>query len=86
MVQKDDIMQAYQEANEAYADNLKEHFKAAYMSKEDKEATLERLRFPTAKYGSSQYGVADVSRESAKSYKGKRHNAPNKLNATLVGV
>lgn len=84
--QSEDIMKAYQEANDAYAQTVKEHFKGAYRSQEDREETLERLRNPTSKYSSSQYGVNDVSRDTEKAYKGKRHHAPNKLNATLVGV
>lgn len=86
VAQSDDIMAAYQAANDSYASTVKEHFKGAYHSKEEREETLDRLRYPTSKYGSSQYGVNDVSRDSEKAYKGKRHNAPNKLNAVLVGV
>lgn len=84
--QADDIMKAYEDANTAYASTMKEHFKQAYMSSEEREETLDRLRFPTSKYNSSQFGVNDVSRETEKAYKGKRHKAPNKLNAVLVGV
>jgi hypothetical protein len=86
VAQKDDIMRAYQEANESYAETMKTHFKAAYQDSDQREETIDRLRQPNSKYYSSQMGVGDVSRDTAKAYKKKKQNGPTKLNTQLVGV
>lgn len=86
VAQKDSIMQAYNESQNAYAENLKQHFHSAFMGQEEREETLERLRNPLSKYTAGQIGVNDLSRDRAKAYKSKHHNAPTKLNGMLVGV
>lgn len=86
VAQVSDIIKAHQEATDAYATTLKDHFNAAYMSEDDRVETIEKLHYPTAKYGSAQHGVGDVSRDSERAHKGKRSNIPTKLNSVLVGV
>lgn len=86
VAQRDDIMKAVNDANESYANTLRDHFAGAYRTSEDAEEIRENLRQPTSKFYASQMGVNDVSRDTAKAYKGKKHKGPTKLNSTLVGV
>lgn len=84
---KEQIMSAYQSANDQYAQVLQDHMGGAYLDQEGKVDLLEKLRPENSKYQASQVGVNDLSRSRSKAYKGTRHNrGTTKLNAMLVGV
>jgi len=83
---KEQILSAYQEANNSYAQVLKDHMGKAYITTEDKTETLEKLRQPNAKYQANQMGVGDISRDTANAYKSKTGKGTHKLNTLLVGV
>lgn len=82
---KEQIMEAYQEANNQYANILSEHMGKAVLTTEDRQAALDKLRTSNSKYKSSQMGVADMSRDTAKKYRSSK-NSSTKLNSQLVGV
>lgn len=86
VAQKEDIMKAIQDANDNYANILRDHFSDVYRSTEQADETRESLRQPSSKYYASQMGVNDVSRDSEKSYKRRKHKTPTKLNSMLISV
>ena len=80
---KQEIMSAYQEANDHYATVLATHMGKGHLSTEDRIEKLASLRPDLGKYKSSQVGVMDLSRQTAKS---RRKPKNTKLNSLLVGV
>lgn len=85
VAQAQDIMKAYEEANDAYAGIVKEHHKHGYMSSDSRKETLERLRTPLSRFESAQVGVVDVSRDNYNHVKNKKQHT-TKLNSLIVGV
>lgn len=85
VAQKEDVMAALQSVIDDNDLNTAKFHKSAYHSPEEKERMRELFRTPTSKFQSSQVGVGEASRKSAKAYS-KRAHQPNKLNAVLVGV
>lgn len=84
---KEEMEDAYNEANSQYARVLREYSDHAYLTQKQRKENLDILRNPTSRFQASQVGVGDLSRKTAKGYRSKRKNSQaSKLGGQLVGV
>ena len=83
---KEQITSAYQQANDQYAQVVKDHMGKAYLQNDDRTDMLSKFRTNTSKYQASQMGVGSVSRERSKYFHSKKGEGTTKLNTILVGV